>query len=70
MTMITKDSGYVIYDKQYEVYFCGMNKWDKQPRKALIYHSENYVKSALEDIVRKGKDRKNLILLNATVKIN
>lgn len=41
------DSGYVVKDTNTKEYFCGMNKWDKQLRKAQIYHSIRYANQTM-----------------------
>lgn len=43
------DVGYVIKDNINQEYFCGYNKWDKQLRKATIYHSEKYASREMND---------------------
>ena len=45
------DSGMVIYNKKNNVYYCGMNTWDKQLRKAKVYHVKRYVKDDIDKIV-------------------
>lgn len=45
--MVT-DKGIVIKDIKHNVYYCGMNTWDKQLRKAKIYHSEKYAQSVID----------------------
>lgn len=42
-----EDSGLVIKDEK-DNYYCGLNKWDKQLRKAKIYHSERYAKEYMD----------------------
>ena len=49
------DGGYVIRDEETMEYFCGLNKWDTQLRKAQIYHSIRYANDILE---RYGTRRK------------
>lgn len=43
------DGGYVVKDSVTKEYFCGMNTWDKQLRKANIYHSVKYANATVED---------------------
>lgn len=43
------DGGYVVKDTLNKQYFCGLNTWDKQLRKAKIYHSEKYATEIVED---------------------
>lgn len=47
------DEGYVIFNKITKEYYCGLNKFDKQLRKAKIYHSMRYVKDALIECSKK-----------------
>lgn len=42
------DYGYVIKSSN-DTYYMGMNKWDKQLRKAQIYHSERYANAVVND---------------------
>lgn len=44
-----KDNGYVVKDSISKEYFCGYNTWDKQLRKAKIYHSTRYANETLND---------------------
>lgn len=53
--MITVDSGFVIYDETRNEFFCGLNTWDRQLRKAKVYHSERYLKQALESEQKNGR---------------
>lgn len=50
------DGGYVIRDENTMEYFCGLNKWDKQLRKAQIYHSIKYA----NDILMRYQSRRKL----------
>lgn len=43
------DSGFVIYDKNKKLYYCGLKQWNKSLRKAQIYHSKTYVKERIDD---------------------
>lgn len=45
----TVDEGYIVKDSITKEYFCGFNKWDKQLRKANIYHSVKYANATVED---------------------
>lgn len=54
-TAITKDSGYVIRDEITLEYYCGMNKWDKQLRKAQIYHSIKWANNFITSNSRKDR---------------
>lgn len=53
-----KDNGYVIKDTNTNEYFCGMNSWDKQLRKAQIYHSVKYVNQTINDVRYKERNMK------------
>lgn len=43
------DTGYVIKDSTTKEYYCGLNTWDKQLRKAKIYHSVKYANDVIND---------------------
>lgn len=47
---MTRDRGFAVKDKKTDEYFIGYNKWDKQLRKAKLYHSYNYAKETRDDI--------------------
>lgn len=64
---IVNDNGYVIYNIDTNTYFCGLNQWDKQLRKAKIYHSDKYINDAIKDQTSKIKGR--LIKLLVEIKI-
>jgi len=51
----TQDSGWVILDKRCEVYYCGYKKWDKQLRKAKIYHSTKYANETMDILNLQGR---------------
>ena len=50
------DGGYVLRDKNTAEYFCGLNQWDKQLRKAKIYHSVKYT----NDVINQFKNKREL----------
>ena len=52
------DSGYGVKDIDTNEYFCGMNKWDKQLRKAVIYHSVRYAEQTINDSRFKNRNMK------------
>lgn len=58
------DKGFVVKDSQSNEYFCGMNIWDKQLRKAKIYHWERYAKEITNDTRFK---RRKLIIVPVTI---
>lgn len=66
---ITQDSGIVIYDINANQYFCGLNTWDKQLRKAKIYHKLSYAENALQMEKEKNADRNVLVLLGVEMQI-
>jgi len=37
------DIGLAIYHKKSQTYYCGLNQWDRQLRKAKFYHKEKYL---------------------------
>ena len=45
----TDDFAYAVKDRD-GYYFIGFNKWDKQLRKAKLYHSYNYAKETRDDV--------------------
>ena len=45
--MVT-DGGLVIKDIKHNVYYCGLNTWNKQLRKAKIYHSAKWAHEAID----------------------
>ena len=44
-----EDNGFVIKNIDTNEYFIGFNKWDKQLRKAKIYHSIKYANDVIND---------------------
>ena len=67
MTPITQDNGIVILDTENKTYYCGLNTWDKQLRKAKIYHQERYANDLINDYVVKGKT--NLVKMHVMLQI-
>lgn len=59
------DNGYVVKDMVTNEYYCGMNKWDIQLRKAKIYHSKKYANEMMDDTRFRNR---NKILLNVEIK--
>lgn len=50
------DTGLVICHKPSNTYYCGLNKWDKQLRKAKIYHKERYLMEWLENYCKEENE--------------
>ena len=50
-----QDIGIGIKDK-YGCYFCGLNTWDPQIRKAKLYHSINYANDVINDPRYKNRE--------------
>jgi hypothetical protein len=46
----TKDTVFAVKDRNTNEYFCGYNKWNKQLRKARLYHSWKYAKETYDDV--------------------
>ncbi len=63
------DSGIAIYHVPSKTFYCGYNQFDKQPRKAKIYHKESYVKQALDTIIKNGHDENKSDYRQCTVNI-
>lgn len=45
----TDDISYAVKDRD-GYYYVGLNAWDKQVRKAKLYHSYKYAKAIVDDI--------------------
>lgn len=45
----TDDFAFAVKDRE-GYYFIGFNKWDKQLRKAKLYHSYKYAKEIRDDV--------------------
>ena len=45
----TDDFAFAVKDRE-GYYFIGLNKWDKQLRKAKLYHSYKYAKETRDDV--------------------
>lgn len=60
----TYDSGIIIFDADTNEYWCNMNAWSKELRKACIYHSMNWV----HDVIKKFPDR-NLKIAYADIRV-
>lgn len=65
--MITSDSGYVAYNKDKDIYFCGLNTWDKQLRKAKIYHSDKWLREIIDEQTKKSGCR--IVALKVSINI-
>lgn len=55
------DFGKVIYDTSTGMYYSGLNTFKKQLREAKVYHSNKYLKEAIETLINKQKIRPNNI---------
>mgnify|MGYP004457710709 FL=1 len=55
------DFGKVIYDTSTGMYYSGLNTFKKQLREAKVYHSNKYLKEAIETLINKQKIRLNNI---------
>lgn len=55
------DFGKVIYDTSTGMYYSGLNMFKKQLRDAKVYHSDKYLKEAIETLINKQKIRPNNI---------
>lgn len=66
MTPVMHDGGIVILDTENNTYYCGLNTWDKQLRKAKIYHQNKWADDVIKDYNKKGKSK----LTKITVSIN
>ena len=49
------DFGKVIYDTSTGTYYSGLNTFKKQLREAKVYHSDKYLKEAIETLTNKQK---------------
>lgn len=67
MSPITQDGGIVILDTENNTYYCGLNTWDKQLRKAKIYHKDKWADDVILEYNKKGKHK--LIKLAVSIKI-
>lgn len=55
------DFGKVIYDTSTGMYYSGLNTFKKQLREAKMYHSNKYLKEAIETLINKQKIKLNNI---------
>lgn len=55
------DFGKVIYDVSTEMYYCGLNTFKKQLRDAKVYHSDKYLKEAIQTLIGNYKIKSNNI---------
>lgn len=64
------DSGIVLKNSD-NLYYCGLNTFDKQLRKAKIYHSDKYADEAIESIIKSTKFKiikRDFIKVNVEIK--
>lgn len=63
------DKGIVLKNSD-GLYFCGLRTYDKQLRKAKIYHSAKYADAAIEDIKNDPKSwiKKDFVKVNVKIK--
>ena len=54
------DFGKVIYDASTGMYYSGLNTFKKQLRDAKVYHSNKYLKEAIETLTNKQKSRQKI----------
>ena len=62
------DKGYVIKNEYNGLYWCGLKQWDKQLRKAKIYHSEKYATDAIKQYSRSDTNMLGSILKQVIIK--
>lgn len=55
------DFGKVIYDLSTGMYYCGMNTFKNQLRDAKVYHSDKYLKEAIQTLIGNYKIKVNNI---------
>lgn len=55
------DFGKVIYDVSTGMYYCGLNTFKKQLRDAKVYHSDKYLKEAIQTLIGNYKIKSNNI---------
>lgn len=67
MSLITQDNGIVILDTENNTYYCGLNTWDKQLRKAKIYHKDKWANDVILEYNKKGKSK--LTKLAVSIKV-
>lgn len=67
MSLITQDNGIVILDTENNTYYCGLNTWDKQLRKAKIYHKDKWADDVMLEYSKKGKSK--LTKLAVSIKV-
>lgn len=62
------DSGLVIYNKVSKLYYAGLNTWQKGLRHAKVYHSERYLREAIDSVDgKKGIEKKDLCIRSVEV---
>lgn len=64
------DFGKVIYNKSTGMYYSGLKTFKKQLRDAKVYHSDKYLKEAIETLTNKQKIRpKNIEIREVELKV-
>ena len=58
--MASQDSGYILKNEN-DIYYCGLNIFDKQLRKAKIYHSLCYAEEAIENIKKRNPEYRDAV---------
>lgn len=46
--LMLKDSGIIIYDKDTNEWYCGLNTFSASLREAKVYHNPNYVNAIFD----------------------
>lgn len=52
---VNKDCGKVIFNKQFNSYYCGLNQFSHRVGDAKIYHQDSYLYEAVNKVVDKNK---------------
>ena len=65
------DKGIVILNTVTGEYYCGLNKFDKQLRKAKIYHSKKWAEEAIDTYIKNHKqyNKQDYTMLNVVINI-
>ena len=58
---IEQDRGFVIRDIDTHCYYCGLNTWDIQLRKAKIYHSVKWANEVIKQYEGKRRLRTHMV---------
>ena len=64
MGIMLEDKGIVLVDVDTNEFYCGLNTFDKNLRKAQVYHKEKFA----QDVIDKYQNRK-LTFQNVEIKI-